>query len=118
MNIRQQFMFLIFIHLIRFCVDNARLFLKTYFFVEFKGRLYLTSFHAAISLRSILCSQEKKQTNNRIVILAVATIWDVLLDMFCSCVQDFYSPCTYCRYVGYMCSVFGFYQIIYVGCYC
>jgi len=26
MNIRQQFMFSIFIHLIRFCVDNTRMF--------------------------------------------------------------------------------------------
>jgi len=49
-----------------------------------------------------------KVTNNRIVILAVATIWDILLDVFCSCVQDFYSPCPYGRYIGYMCSVFVF----------
>ena len=29
------------------------------------------------------------------MILAGATIWDVLLDVFCSCVRDLYSPCPY-----------------------
>jgi len=33
------------------------------------------------------------------VILAVAIIWDVLLDVFCACVRDFYSPCPYGRYI-------------------
>jgi len=42
------------------------------------------------------------------VILAVAAIWDVLLDVFCSSVQDFYSPCPCGHYIGYMSSVFGF----------
>jgi len=39
------------------------------------------------------------------MILAVATIGDALLDVFCSCVRDFYSLCHYDRYI--MCSVFG-----------
>jgi len=33
--------------------------------------------------------QSKKVTNTQIVILAVATIWVVLLDVVCSCVRDF-----------------------------
>jgi len=78
------------------------LFQKTDFCVEFKRSLNLTSFRVTVSLQS------GKVANNRIVILAVATNWDVLLDVFCSCVQDFYCPCPYCRYIGYMCSVFGF----------
>jgi len=38
--------------------------------------------------------------------LQLATIWDVLPDVFCSCVRDFYGPCPYGRY------------IVYFGCYC
>jgi len=84
-------MFSIFIHFQILC-RNAR----------FLYRLNLTSFRAKVSLQS------GKVAINRIEILAVATIWDVLLDVFCSCVRDFYSPCPYCRYIGYMFSVFGF----------
>ena len=47
-----------------------------------------------------------KVTNNRIVILAVATMWDVLLDVFCSCVQDF--RVLVLTATTYICSVFGF----------
>ena len=35
--------------------------------------------------------QFEKVTNTRIVILAVAIIWVDFLDVFCSCVRDFYS---------------------------
>ena len=48
-----------------------------------------------------------KVTINRDPIV-VATVWDFLLDVLCLRVHDFYSPCPYGLYIGYMCSVFGF----------
>jgi len=39
--------------------------------------------------------KSEKVTNVRIVILAYATIWVVLLDVFCSCVGDFYRRVLY-----------------------
>jgi len=58
-----------------------------------------TSHPFARRFRCIRFFAVRKSSKNRIVILAVATIWDVLLDVFCSCVRDFYSPCPYGRYI-------------------
>ena len=42
------------------------------------------------------------------MILAVATIWNILLDVFFWCVQDFCSSCRFGRYISsVVCLVFG-----------
>jgi len=57
------------------------------FWTQFKFKHQILLRHSFVAFDS---QQSEKATNARIVNVTVATIWVVLLDVFCSCVQDFY----------------------------